>query len=248
MAKFFLALLLLLPAAALPGAGEISRPLIRAVDLDADMLLKNPALAAADTLSLRVEADREAPYKVSEQSTILAAGQLQPGSNSLQVTRSELFARSQSLVFLLEWLENGAVFQKKLTISVSVEGEPEMETRETTGLSGSFTLEMYHSGSLIGFRKKSMGSLLKLKTGLVVPMPDPGISNAAGRSQSAGQSISLLGLGMALAKYLAGRKAKKRIQAHTAEMQKKKVTLAITRPGKNGEKRESKVGIELRVE
>jgi hypothetical protein len=248
MAKLLLALLLLLPAAALPGAGEIPRPLIRAVDLDADMLQKNPALAAADTLSLRVEADREAPYKVSEQGAMLADGQLLPGSNSLQVTRSGLFARSQSLIFLLEWLENDVVFQKKLTISVSVEGEPEMETRETAGLSGSFTLEMYHAGHLIGFRKKSMGALLNLKTGLVVPMPDPGISNAAGRNPSAGQSVSLLGLGMALAKYLSGKKAKKRIQAHAAELQKKKLKLVIIRPGKNGEKREVPIVVELRVE
>lgn len=248
MAKLLLVLLLLLPAAALPGSGEIPPPLIRAVDLDAELLQKNPALAAADTLSLRVEADRKAPYKVSEQNAMLAAGQLLPGSNSLQVTRPGLFARSQSLFFLLAWLENDVVFQKKLTISVSVEGESEMETRETAGLSGSFTLGMYHAGNLIGFRKKSMGSLLKLKTGLVVPMPDPGISNAAGRSQSAGQSISLLGLGMALAKYLAGKKAKKRIRAHAAELQKKKLTLFFTRPGKNGEKRESQVEIELRVE
>jgi hypothetical protein len=248
MAKFLFVLILLQPLAAFPNAGEIPMPLIRAIDLNADMLLKRPDLAAADTIALRVEANREAYYKLSERGEILAAGQLLQGSNSLLFARPGLFARSQSLFFLLDLFENGVYFQKKINITVTVDGESEMDRREKTGLSGSFTLGMFYAGRLIGFRKKSMSDLLKLKTGLVVQVPDPGISGSTIRNQPAGQSVSLLGVGMAIAKYLAGKKARAVEKAHTAEMQKKKLNLVITRPGKNGEKRESKVEIELHVE
>jgi hypothetical protein len=69
------------------------------------------------------------------------------------------------------------------------------------------------------------------------------LSGSAGRSPAAGQSISLLGVGMALAKYLAGKKAKNKIQAHAAERQKKRLAMSIIR-----DKREIPVVIELRVE
>jgi hypothetical protein len=107
---------------------------------------------------------------------------------------------------------------------------------------------MYHSGRLFGFRKKSMVELLKLKTGPVAPVPDAGLSSAAGRNPSAGQSISLLGLGMALAKYLAGKKSEKRMKAFTAESQKKSLVLSIIRQDADGQKHEIPVEIELQVE
>jgi len=159
-----------------------------------------------------------------------------------------LFARSQSLFFLLDLLENGVYFQKKLNITVTVDWESEMDRREKAGLSGSFTLGMYHAGRLIGFRKKSMGDLLNLKTGPVIPVPDPGISSSAGRNQSASQSVSLLGLGMALAKFLAAKKARDRMEAQAIKQQKKRLAMSISRRGANGGKREVPIIIELRVE
>ncbi len=107
---------------------------------------------------------------------------------------------------------------------------------------------MYHSGRLFGFRKKSMVELLKLKTGLVTAVPDPGLSGSAIRDRPASQSISVLGLGMALAKYLAGKKTKKRINAFTAESQKRSLALTIVRQEANGQKREIPIEIDLRID
>lgn len=242
MAKLLL-LLLLLPAAALPGAGEIPLPLIPAIDLNAELMLTRPDLAAADTLALLLEASREAYYKISERGEVLAAGQLRPGSNSLLLARPRMFAGSQSLFFLLDLLENGEVSQKKITIAVQVAGGPEMERREKAALSGSFTLAMFHAGRPIGFRQKSMAALLNLKTGPVMPVADPALGSYAGRNQSAGQSVSILGLGMALAKFLAGKKAEKRAQSVAAESRKKRLAMSISR-----DKREIPIVIELKTE
>ncbi len=129
MAEFLLVLLLLRPPAALPAAGEIPASPVRAIDLDADMMLKRPALPAADTLALRVESGREAYYKLSERGEILASGKLLPGSNSLLVARPGLFAGSQTLFLLLDLLENDAHFQNKINIVVTVDGKPEAARR-----------------------------------------------------------------------------------------------------------------------
>ena len=102
---------------------------------------------------------------------------------------------------------------------------------------------MYHDGRLIGFRKKNMTELLNLKTGLVLPVKDPGITGSAIRNQPASQGVSLLGLGMALAKFLAGKKAQSKIEAQATEQQKKRLTMSFIR-----DKREVRVVIELRVE
>jgi len=243
MANLLFVLLLLPFPAALPGADEIPMPPIGAIDLNADMLLSRPALAAADTLALLVEANRDAYYKLSEGSEILATGKLLQGSNSLLFARPGLFADSQSLFLLFDLLENGVSFQKRINITLTVDRESEMDRREKTGLSGSFTLGMFHGGRLIGFRKKSMAELLNLKTGLVIPVADPGISGSAIRNQPASQGISLLGLGMALAKFMAVKKTRSQIEAHAIEQQKKRLTMSFIR-----NKREVRIVIELRVE
>lgn len=243
MAKLLLVLVLLLSSASRTGADEISLLPVGAIDLNADMLLNRPALAAADTLVLLVEANRDAYYKVSEHGEILATGKLLQGSNSLLLARPGLFSESQSLLFLLDLLENGASFQKKISIAVTVDRKSAGEQREKAPLSGSFTLGMYHNGSLIGFRKKSMTELLNLKTGLVLPVKDPAITDSAIRNQPASQGVSLLGLGMALAKFLAGKKARSKIEAQAIEQQKKRLTLSFIR-----DKREVRVVIELRVD
>jgi hypothetical protein len=247
--NLLLTFLLLQTPAVLPSGGAVPMPLIRSIDLDAKALLNEPvSLLAADTLALRVESSREAYYKLSERGEVLAAGELLPGSNSLRFTRPGLSARSQSLFFLLDLLENGKSAQKNIRVMVTVEGKMETDSPEREPLSGSFTLGMYHAKSLIGFREKSMGELLKLKTGPVVPVADPGLSGAAGRNPAMGQSVSVLGLGMALAKFLAGKKAEKRMKAKTIEQQKKRLAMNIIRQGANGEKREIPIVLELRVE
>jgi len=248
MVKLLLVLVLLLSSAALPGAAEIPLLPIGAIDLNADMLLNRPALAAADTLVLLVEANRDAFYKLSERGEILASGKLLQGSNSLLFARPGLFSGNQSLLFLLDVLENGVSFQKKINIAVTVDGKSEGEQREKTPLSGSFTLGMYHGGRLIGFRKKNMTELLNLKTGLVLPVADPGITGSAIRNQPASQGVSLLGLGMALAKFLAAKKSLASNKAYIQTLQKKKLTLAFQRQDKNGTKVDVQAEIELRVE
>jgi len=243
MAEWLLALLLLQPQIAAAGTAEISRPPVGAIELDAVRLLARPDLPAADTLVLLVETSREAYFKLSERDVILASGQLLKGSHPLPFTRPGMFARSQSLFFLLDLLENGTHWQNKISVTIAVDAKTEMAAGGKPGLSGHFALGMYHAGRLVGFRKKNMLDLLNLKTGPVVPVPDPALSGSAGRSPAAGQSISLLGVGMALAKYLAGKKAEKKLRAHAAESQKKRLALTILRA-----KKEIPIVIELRVE
>jgi hypothetical protein len=243
MASLLLCLLALQAPAPSPDAGAVPMPLIRSIDLDPGALLADPSPLADDTLVLVVESRKEAFYKLSERGAVLAAGKLLPGNNPLRVTRPGLADGSQSLFFLLDLLEPGSAGQKFLRVQVTVDGRMGMAPVENTQLSGSFLLEMYHSGRLFGFRKKRMADLLKLKTGPVVPVPDPGLSGSAARSQPAGQSVSVLGLGLALAKFLAGKKAEKRARAHEAESQKKRLATTIRRGG-----REIPIVIELRVE
>jgi len=248
MGSLLLSFLLLQSPVALPDAGATPAPLIRSIDLDAGALLADPTPLAADTLALRVESRREAFYKLSERGDVLATGKLLPGVNTLHFSRPGLTAGSQSYLFLFDLLEQGAASQKFLRVQVTVEGRTAMEPGVKAELSGSFRLEMYHSGRLIGFRKKSMTDLLNLKTGLVVQVPDAGLSGSAIRSQPASQSISVLGLGMALAKYLARKKTEKRAREHAVESQKRRLAMTIIRQGANGEKREIPIVIELRVE
>jgi len=241
--------LMLLPAPAVrPEAAALPLPLVRAVSLDAAALRSDPTLLAADTLALVVESSREAFFKLSERGEVLAAGKLLPGATCLRFTRPGLTAASQSLFFVLDLLEQDAGTQKFLRVQVTVEGGQGREPDRPTELSGSFRLDMYHSGRLFGFRKKSMVELLKLKTGPVTAVPDPGLSGSAIRDRPASQSVSVLGLGMALAKYLAGKKAGKRLKAFNEESQKRSLALTVTRQGADGQKREIPVVIDLRIE
>jgi hypothetical protein len=244
MSSLLLASLLLLLPADLPEAG--TPRLVCAVDLDAEALLGDPALLAGDTMALRVQCGREAYFKLSERGEVLAAGKLLPGSNPLRFARPGLVSKDQSLLFLLDLLAGGRPSQRTIRIKVTVGGGTETGAAPGKALSGNFTLGMYHADRLIGFRKKSMSELLKLTTGPVVPVEDPALAGSAIRSQPPSQSISIIGLGMALAKYLAGKKAEKMLKAHTAELQKKKLELSIPRLGANGEKREVPVVIELK--
>lgn len=248
MAEFLLMMLLLGLPAPLPAAGQVPASPVRAIDLDADMMLKSPALPASDTLALRVESGREVYYKVSERGEILASGKLLPGSNSLLVARPGLFAGSQTLFLLLDLLENETRFQNKITIAVTVEGGPQAAAGAKTALSGLFTLGMYHDGSLVGLRKKSMGDLLVLKTGPVTDVPDPGISGSAIRDRPVSQSVSVLGLGLALAKYLAGKKAAAAAKARSRALQKKELTLDFAVTDKNGALRRVRAGVTLQVD
>jgi hypothetical protein len=239
--------LLLLPAD-LPAAAAPPLPLLRAVSLDAAALRGDPALLAADTLALLVESEREAFFKLSERGEVLAAGKILPGTNSLRFRRPGLFRASQALFFVLDLLESEIGSQKFLRVRVTVEGGPGIVPDRLAQLSGSFRLDMYHSGRSFGFRKKSMVELLKLKTGPVTAVPDPGLSGSAIRDRPASQSVSVLGLGMALAKYLAGKKAAKHLKAFNEEAQKKSLALTVTRQGADGQKREIPIEIDLQVE
>jgi hypothetical protein len=242
MASLLSFLIFLAPvASSVPGAPPA--PLVRSIDLDAATLRADPALLADDTLALVVESRRQAFYKLSEKGEVLDAGELLPGANTLRITRPGLSAGSRSFFFLLDLMEAGTASQKFLRIQVTVEDGKETGPEARTGLSGSFGLEMYYSGRLFGFRKKRMVDLVKLKTGPVTPVPDPGLSGAPGRSPSAGQSISVLGLGMALAKFLAGKKAEKKMQERAAEAQKKRLSMTFPR-----DQRDIGIVIELQVE
>ena len=248
MNSLLLALLLLPQAGGLPGAGTVRPPLVLAIDLDAGALLADPALLGSDTMALRVESSRDAYYKLSERGEVLAAGKLSPGSNPLRFARPGLCEKGQSLLLLLDLLEEGRPSQRIIRLQVTVGGETPAGLPRGQELSGRFAVGMYHADRLVGFRKKSLGELWKLTTGTVVPVADPALVGSAIRSQPASQSISILGLGMALAKYLAGKKAEKMRKAHTAELRKKKLELSVTRLGADGEKREIPIAIELRVE
>lgn len=236
-------LLLMLALLQAPSGGAIPMPLVRSIELDDGVLLSTPSLLAADTLALRLEAGHGADYKLSEQDEVLATGRLLPGNNSLRFRRPGLSDRSQELTFLLELLENGEITRKTIRIIVTVEGETDEGPQKKPELSGSFTLGMFHEGRLVGFRRKRLQEFLKLKTGPVAPVADPGLSGSAIRSQPSTSGISVLGLAMSLAKYLASKKAEKRLKERSAETQKRKLTVNIIR-----RQREVPVTIELRVE
>ncbi|MBN2345782.1 MAG: hypothetical protein JXO51_05270 [Candidatus Aminicenantes bacterium] len=247
MARILL-FLLLLAFAVFPGRAAPSESPVRTVDLDADALRANPALLGSDTLALVVTCSRECLYKLSERDDVLAAGRFLPGSNSLRFSRPGLCAGSQSLFLILDLLGDGASSQKFLRFQVTIEGREGPGPQETEGTSGSFRLEMYHAGSLIGFRKKTMEELLDLKTGPVMAVSDPALSGSAIRSQPPSHPIPLLGMALALAKHLAKKRADKKVSAQAAEMRKKRLETALVRLGPGGVKREVPIVIELRTE
>lgn len=233
-------LLLMLAWLQAPAVGAFPMPLVRSIELDDGILLSTPSLLATDTMALRVEAGRVADFKLSEQDEVLAAGRLLPGGNSLRFRRPGLSDRSQALTFLFELLENGEITRKTIRVIVTVEGGTDADP---STLSGSFTLEMHHAGRVIGFRRKKMTELLKMKSGPAMPVEDPGLSGSAIRSRPESHSVSLIGLGMALAKHLARKKAEKRLMARNAETLKKKLTVNIIR-----RQQEVPITIELRID
>jgi len=241
MPSLLLCLLVLQTPPALPAARAPAEPLVRSLDLDAAALLADSSLLAADTLVLALESRRGAFYKLSERGDILAAGKLLPGVNSLRFSRPGLMAASRSFFFVLDLLEDGSPAQKFLRVQVTAEGGPGAAAEKA--LSGTFQLEMYHSGRLFGFRKKSMTDLLTLTTGPVTPVTDPALSESAIRSQPKSSGIPVLGLAMALAKHLVNKRAEKRARARAVESQKRRLSMTITRGG-----REIPVTIELKAE
>ena len=246
MASLLLAILLLPVPVIPPGDSAIPLPLLSSIELDAEALLADPALLAADTLALVVTSRREAYYKLSERGEVLATGQFLHGLNSLRFARPGLSARSQSLFLVLDLLEDGVQVEKFIRLQVTIEGRTESEAR-VPALSGNFNLEMYHAGKLIGFRRKRMQDLVKLTTGPGAPAADP-LAGASFRPQPSGNSVPVLGLAMALARHLAGKKAAKRIESFNAESQKRSLSLTIVRREPDGQEREIPIKIELHVE
>lgn len=244
--------LLLLPspaaqAVAAPAAEPTTPPVI-AVGLDAVALRADPSLLATDTLALTVDYGREAFYKLSERDAVLAAGKLLPGSNGLRVSRPGLFLRSQSLLLVLEALGNGATAQKFIRLRITVDDRPEEEPAGRTSMSGNFRLEMFHGGRLIGFRQKRMQELVKLTTGGVVAPADPLRGASLRGTPPPGESVSIIGLGMALAKYLAQKKAGREAKAQANEMEKRRLNATITRRQADGTERIVPIELELRTE
>jgi hypothetical protein len=239
--------LLLLAAPAGQAATAPPAPLLTAVGIDAAALRAEPSLLAADTLALAIDCRREAFFKLSEREAVLAAGKLLPGRNGLRVSRPGLFLHSQSLLLVLETLDNGATARKFLRLRVTVDGRPEEEP-PGAGMSGAFRLEMFHGGRLIGFRQKRMPELVKLTTGGVAAPADP-LSGASLRgTPPQGQSVSIVGLGMALAKYLARKKADREVKEQAGEMEKRRLSLAIVRRLADGTERTVPIELELRSE
>jgi hypothetical protein len=239
--------LLLLPAPAAQAAAPPPVPLLADIGLDAAALRAEPALLAADTLALAIECRREAFYKLSERDAVLAAGRLLPGRNGLRVSRPGLFRRSQSLLFVLETLDSGATARKFLRLRVTVDGRPEEEP-SGAAISGAFRLEMFHGGRLIGFRQKRMQELVTLTTGGVAAPADPLRGASLRGTPPPGQSVSIVGLGMALAKYLAQKKAGREAKEQAGEMEKRRLSTTIVRRQADGSERAVPVEIELRTE
>lgn len=243
--------LLLLPspaaqAVAAPAAEPTTPPVI-AVGLDAAALRADPSLLASDTLALTVDCGREAFYKLSERDAVLAAGKLLSGSNGLRVSRPGLFLRSQSLLLVLEALDNGSTSRKYLRLRITVDDRPE-ESAAGAPLSGAFRLEMFHGGQLIGFRQKRMQELVKLTTGKVAAPADPLRGASLRGTPSPGDSVSIVGIGMALAKYLAKKKAGREAKEQANEMEKRRLSAAITRRQADGTERIVPIELELRTE
>ena len=222
-------------------------PPVIAAWLDAVALRTDPSLLANDTLALTVDCGGEAFYKLSERDAVLAAGKLLSGSNGLRFSRPGLFQRSQSLLLVLEALDNGATARKYLRLRITVDDRPE-ESAAGAPLSGTFRLEMFHGGQLIGFRQKRMQELVKLTTGKVAAPADPLRGASLRGTPPQGDSVPIVGLGMALAKYLAKKKANREAKEQAGEMEKRRLSAVITRRQADGTERAVPVEIELRTE
>ncbi len=220
---------------------------IRDIILNVSLLQNNPALLAADTIGIIVEAGRETDFKLSAQDEIIACGKLRSGNNMLLLTWPGMFAKTQTLPFMLESQAGTQVLQKTILITVSVADNREQVGAPRQTLAAEFTIHMYMAGQLIGFRKKTMIELVKLTTGTVRAVEDPALRGSAIRSVPSSQSISILGLAMGMAKYLAEKKLAAAKKVTMVDAQKRKISVVISKSDKNGEKRTIRAMIELQT-
>jgi hypothetical protein len=245
MHKFVFSLCLLsLPL--LGQTGSNSSDPIRDITLNVSLLQNNPALLATDTIGIIVEAREEAYYKLSAQDEIITAGRLVSGSNALLITRTGMFAKTQSLPFNLELKTGDLMHQKAIVITITIAGGAEQSAESKRSPASEFTITLFQSGRQIGFRKKTMTDLLQLTTGLVTPVDDPAATSPTIRSTPPGQSISILGLAMGIAKHLADKKLAAAKKIALAKSQKRKMAVHFNQGKKNG--RENTVHAEIELE
>jgi hypothetical protein len=220
---------------------------IRAIYLNVDMLQNNPALLAADTIGIIVEANCEAYFRFLDQGETMQSGQLLRGQNPLTISRQGLLAKTASYFFILELKTAERMLQRQIIIRVTAAADPEQSPPVIKSVTTIFTVAMFKDNELIGFRKKTMTDLITMKTGLVVPRPDPGLTGSAIRSTPSSQSISILSLGLGVAKYLAEKRAAAMQRKTLAEAQKKKMIVSFSKTAANGENKKVSATIELEI-
>jgi hypothetical protein len=247
MPKFiFLLCLLFLPVQGASGS-DFPYP-IRDISLNVNLIQNNSDFLAADKIGIIVEAGMETYYKLNAHDEIIACGQLVSGNNTLLLTWPGMFAKTQTLPFMLEIKAGPRLLQKMILITVTVAGSGEQTALPEQAPAGAFTVRMFLADQLIGFRKKTMTDLITLTTGLVTAVDDPALSGSAIRSVPPSQSVSIFGLAMGIAKYLAGKKltaAKKTTQVNS---QKHKMSVVFYSSDKNGEKKTVQATIELQTD
>jgi hypothetical protein len=243
MPKLVFFLLLLPQALSAQGEANAADP-IRDITLNAGLMQNDPGLLASDSVGIIVEARAAAFYKLSARDVVVASGQLLSGSNFLLVSCPGMFARTQSLMFSLELKTGARELQKTITISIAFIDNGAEDGGAGPVPAGDFTIQMFKADRLIGFRKKTMTDLVKLTTGLVTAVDDPARSGSAIRGTPPSQSVSILGLAMGIAKYLAEKKtADAKTAAQTLSRKRK---MAVRFDGSTG--KTVRAEIELRTE
>jgi hypothetical protein len=246
MPKFiFFLCLLSLPLQGQTGS-DTSNP-IRDITLNVNLLQNNPGLLAADTIGVIAEAREETYYKLSVQDEIIVSGRLINGENSLLITWPGMFAKTQTLPFIMELKASTEVQQKTIIIIVTIAGGGEKTVEPKPAPAREFTITMFQAGQLIGFRKKTMTDLIPLTTGLVTPVADPALQGSAIRSAPPSQSVSILGIAMGIAKYLAEKKLASAKKLALANAQKRKMAVSFDISDKNGKKKTVHAEIELQM-
>lgn len=211
---------------ALPAQDEAnaSDP-IRDIVLNAGLMQNTPGLLAADSIGIVVEARAVGFFKLNARDAIIASGQLLNGNNFLRVNWPGMFARTQTLPFSLELKTGTRVFQKTITISITITGDGSQDNEPDPVPAGECTIRMLKAGHVIGSRKKTMADPLQLTTGLVTPVDDPARSGSAIRNTPPGQSVSILGLAMGMAKYLSEKKTADAVKTVRLISRKRKMTV-----------------------
>jgi hypothetical protein len=247
MPKFiFLPCLLLLTV---QGASASDSPYpIRDISLNVNQLQDNPDLLAADKIGIIVEAAMDAYYKLIADDETIASGQLVSGNNTLLLSWPGMFAKNQTLPFMLELKAGPRLLQKMIFITITVAGSREQTSLAAQPASGEFTIQMFLAGQLIGSRKKTMTDLIKLTTGLVTAVDNPALSGSSIRSAPPSQSVSIFGLAMGIAKYMAEKKLAAVKKTTQFNAQKRKTSVVFRTSDKNGEKQTVQAMIELRTD